>query len=344
MKWITSCTILLLLWIPFWTWADEKAPSSWGTLSLYLENDALLRRDRDYTSGMKISWTSGWIPAGEISSDDQDRKGLLSSFLDMLPFFNKPGDRRALSILIGQSIYTPEDLQRRDLILDDRPYAGYSYLGVGVHRTTPKTMDSIELDLGIVGPHSYAENVQEQIHEWIDSTEPKGWKNQLKDEFTLELIYERKWRLVASRLGRGFGYDLIPHLGTRVGNVYIYANTGAELRFGWNPPADFGTCPIRPGCESNAAADIGGSRPSGIYAFLSIDGRAVLRDIFLDGNTWKDSHSVDKRYFVADIGAGIGMSAKRFKLSYGVIYRTKEFKSQSSNGHFFGTLLITLSL
>jgi hypothetical protein len=346
MKWIISFTVLLLLLMPSWVRADDKKPSSSGTLSLYFENDSFVRRDRDYTSGMKLSWTSRWIPALETESDDQDKKGCVSSTLNMLPFFNKPGDRRALSILIGQSIYTPEDLKRRDLILDDRPYAGYTYLGVAVHRTAPKIMDTIELDIGMVGPHSYAEDVQEQVHKWIGSQEPKGWRNQLKDEFALELIYERKWRLVASKLGQGFGYDFIPHLGGRVGNVYIYANTGAELRFGWNPPGDFGTCPIRPGCESNAATDMedGRGRSFGIHAFLSIDGRAVLRDIFLDGNTWKDSHSVDKRYFVADIGAGIGISAKRFKLTYGVIYRTKEFKSQSSNGHLFGTLVITFFL
>ncbi|OGP96170.1 MAG: hypothetical protein A2157_20225 [Deltaproteobacteria bacterium RBG_16_47_11] len=343
---ITSLMILLLLLMPFGVWAEEKKPSSSGTLSLYFENDSLARTDRDYTSGMKLSWTSRWIPVRETESDDQDKKGCVSSTLDMFPFFNKPGDRRALSISIGQSIYTPEDLKRRDLILDDRPYAGYTYLGLAVHRTAPKIMDTIELDIGIVGPHSYAEDVQERFHKWIDSPETKGWENQLKDEFALELIYERKWRFAASKLGRGFGYDVIPHLGGSVGNVYIYANTGAELRFGWNPPGDFGTCSIRPGCESNTATDMedGRGRPFGIHAFLSIDGRAVLRDIFLDGNTWKDSHSVDKRYFVADIGAGIGISAKQFKLTYGVIYRTKEFNSQSSNGHLFGSLLITFFL
>jgi len=346
MKRIICFTVVLLLWNPFGVLADGEKPSSSGTLSLYFENDALVGRDRDYTSGMKLSWTSRWIPALETESDDRDKKGCIASTLNMLPFFSKPDDRRALSILIGQSIYTPEDLDRRDLILDDRPYAGYTYLGLAVHRTTPKIMDSIELDIGIVGPHSYAEDVQERFHKWIGSPEPEGWENQLKDEFALELIYERKWKLAASKLGRGFGYDVIPHLGGRVGNVYIYANTGAELRIGWNPPGDFGTCPIRPGCESNAATDRedGRGRPFGIHAFLSIDGRVVLRDIFLDGNTWKDSHSVDKRYFVADMGAGIGISDKRFKLTYGVIYRTKEFKSQSSNGHFFGTLLITLFL
>ena len=330
MKQIISFTVLFFLSIPFEVWADEKRLPSSGTLSLYFENDALVGRDRDYTSGAKLSWTSGWVPARDPRLAEQDMKGLLPSFLDMLPFFKKPGNRRSLSISVGQSIYTPEDLERSELILDDRPYAGYTYLGAAIHRTTRKMMDTVELDVGIVGPHSHAEDVQEQFHKWIGSRESKGWRNQLRDEFALELIYERKWKLAASKFGQGFGYDLIPHLGGRVGNVYIYANTGAELRFGWKPPGDFGTCPIRPGCESNAAANLDSDRgrPFGIHAFLTIDGRAVLRDIFLDGNTWKDSHSVDKRYFEADIGAGIGISAKQFKLTYGIIYRTREFKTQ----------------
>jgi hypothetical protein len=346
MKRILFFMPFLLYLIPSWAQSDDGTRSSSGVLSFYIENDVIAGTDRDYTSGMKLNWTSRWYPALGTESDGQDRKGWVSSILDILPFFNKPGDRRALSISIGQSIYTPEDLERSDLILDDRPYAGYTYLGLAVHRTARKTMDTLELDIGIVGPHSYAEDVQEWAHRLFDSGKPRGWSNQLKDEFTLELIYERKWRLAASRLGHGFGYDFIPHLGARVGNVYIYANTGAELRFGWNPPGDFGTCPIRPGCESNAATDMEETRGRslGIHLFLNVDGRVVLRDIFLDGNTWKDSHSVDKRYFVADIGGGIGISAKRFKLTYGVIYRTKEFHDQSSNGQIFGTLLLSFFL
>jgi hypothetical protein len=197
-----------------------------------------------------------------------------------------------------------------------------------------------------VGRHSYAEDVQEKVHKWLGSDEAKGWDNQLKDEPALELIYERKWRFSPSNLGRGFGWDFIPHLGGRVGNVSIYGNVGAEFRFGWNVPVDFGTCPIRPGCETNPAIAPGEDhhRPFGVHVFLNIDGRAVLRDIFLDGNTWRDSHSVNKEYFVADMGVGVGISASRFKVTYGLIYRTKEFDKQKSNGHIFGTLLITFFL
>jgi hypothetical protein len=294
---------------------------------------------------LKLTWTSPWATLQEIRSADRDEKRT-SSFLGLLPFFNRNGAQRAFSILVGQSIYTPEDLDRSDLIIDDRPYAGYTYLGTAMHQKTQRIMDTLEVDFGIVGPHSYADEVQEQIHQWIGSTEAKGWENQLKDEPALELIYERKWRFASSHLGRGFGFDFIPHLGGRIGNVYIYGNAGAEFRFGWNPPVDFGTCPIRPGCESNPATAFGEGRSHafGVHVFLRIDGRAILRDIFLDGNTWEDSHSVDKKYFVADFGAGIGIVAKRFKLTYGLIYRTQEFEEQSSNGHIFGTLLITFFL
>jgi lipid A 3-O-deacylase len=346
MKRIFSFLVFVLFLIPSWVQSAEGTPSDSGSLSFYIENDTVAGTDRDYTSGMKLSWSSRWIPAPGADSDDRNKKGWVASTLNWFPFFNNPGDRRALSVLISQSIYTPEDLGRSDLIPDDRPYAGYTYLGFAVQRTTQKTMDTLELDMGIVGPHSYAEDVQEKAHQWFGNSQPKGWKNQLKDEFALELIYERKWRLGEGKLGSGFGYDFIPHLGGRFGNVNVSVNTGAELRFGWNPPGDFGTCPIRPGCESNGATNLGDNRrPSfGIHAFLSLDGRAVLRDIFLDGNTWEESPSVDKNYFVADLGAGLGISTKLFKLTYGVVYRTKEFRTQKSDGQVFGTLLITFFL
>ena len=38
-----------------------------------------------------------------------------------------------MSVSIGQDIYTPEDTDRKDLIEDDRPYAGIIYVSTGFH-------------------------------------------------------------------------------------------------------------------------------------------------------------------------------------------------------------------
>jgi len=74
----------------------------------------------------------------------------------------------------------------------------------------------------------------------------------------------------------------------------------------------------------------------GAYLFLRADGRAVARNIFLDGNTYTDSHSVSKNLFVADLSAGVAINYKNTKLAYALVYRTEEFKEQD-DAQVFGT-------
>lgn len=44
--------------------------------------------------------------------------------------------------------------------------------------------------------------------------------------------------------------------------------------------------------------------------FVSVEGRAVVRNIFLDGNSWVESHGVDKRPFVGELGYGLSYTGK----------------------------------
>ena len=69
-------------------------------------------------------------------------------------------------------------------------------------------------------------------------------------------------------------------------------------------------------------------------------GRAVARNIFLDGNTFADSDSVDKIPFVADLNAGLAITYGRVRTSYAIVYRTKEFHEQDSDGDVFGTITL----
>lgn len=321
----------------------EKAKDS-RTFTFYMENDCFGGTDQHYTNGLRLTWIS---PDLTEYREDSRLSKLSYSLIRRLPFVNKPGFQRSISISVGQNIYTPEDIKRSELIEDDRPYGGVTYFAIGFHSKSSRRMDTLEFDLGTVGPHSYADEYQETVHEWIDSTDPQGWDNQLKDEPILEVFYERKWKLLQSRAGRGFGYDMIPHLGGGLGNAYTYAHAGAGVRFGWNLPNDFGTLLIRPGCDTNAAFDERDPRffrrhRLGIHVFAAVDGRAVLRNIFLDGNTFQDSHSVDKKPFVADFLAGVGLLVGRFKISYTHVYRTKEFETQKDE-QVFGSITLSFS-
>jgi hypothetical protein len=232
------------------------------------------------------------------------------------------------------------------LITDDRPYAGITYFAAGFHSKNNYEMNTFEFDVGIVGRHSYAQDCQTTIHEWIGSEEPKGWGNQLRDEPVLNIFFENKWKMFRKKQYGRFGCDCIPHIGCGIGNAFTGANAGGEVRFGWNLPNDFGTFLIRPGSDTNAPIDSTDPRflelfqRFGVHIFFAVDGRAVLRNIFLDGNTFRDSHSVDKKYFVADLIGGVGMIINRFKLTYSYVYQTKEFKHQEE-GQEYGAISLS---
>ena len=317
---------------------DDEARRS-DTLTLYLENDlfAFDDNDRYYTHGTKISWSSRDL------SNYREMAALPSwmhRLIELMPFVNDPGEQRSVSLSLGQNIYTPENKERSDLISDDRPYAGITYLGLGLHSKNQHQMDTLEFDLGIVGRHSYAEDCQQEVHNWTDSGKPTGWSHQLHDEPLLNLYFERKWKAFKSGSSGGLGFDCIPHLGVAVGNAFTGVNLGGQVRFGWNIPNDYGTYLIRPGSDSSAPMDNADPRffrpfhRFGIHLFLAVDGNAVARNILLDGNTFRDSHSVDKKPFVADLIGGIGMIIHRFKITYAYVHRTKEFDTQKDEQDF----------
>jgi len=335
----------LLMVLPVAAMAQEQRVQDSSTFTFYLENDVFTGTDSNYTSGVRLTWISP-----DLTDYRENPKLPEWSYpiIERLPFINELGFQRSVSLSVGQNIYTPEDLTRSDLIKDDRPYSGITYFAIGFHSKSGHRMDSLELDLGIVGPHSYAEQCQTKLHEWIDSTDPQGWDNQLKDEPVFNIFYERKWRLAHSMVRKGFNFDMIPHIGFGLGNVATFASTGTEFRFGWNLPNDFGTFLIRPGSDTNAPLDKSDPRffplyqRFGIHVFAAVDGQAVARNIFLDGNTFRDSHHVDKEPFVANFVAGIGIIIQRFKITYAYVYRTKEFKTQH-NEQKYGSITLSVS-
>lgn len=202
--------------------------------------------------------------------------------------------------------------------------------------------NSLVLDIGVVGPWSYARETQRMIHDLRDLDHPNGWDNQLGNEVGFTLAYKRMWRWPKHERRSGFDWEILPHAGAAVGTVRTFANAGAELRAGLNLPDDFGTSSIGPAATTSTPVDgmMAANRSwfdVGAYLFARVDGRAVARNIFLDGNTFSNSHSVDSNVFVADLSAGAALNYKNTKLAYALVYRTEEFKGQDG-GQVFGTV------
>jgi len=323
---------------------EQKSPGDSWTFTFLFENDLFGDTDAQYTNGIKLGWLS---PDLRQYDDSEKLPRWVVRVIKKLPFINEPNTQHNVGFAIGQLIFTPEDTQARAVVLDDRPYAGWLYGSIAFVSKSEIRLDTLEVQAGLIGPASLAEQAQSFVHDVRGFPSPNGWKNQLENEPGLAFIYERKWRALRSMNASGFGYDLITHLGGAVGNVFTYLNAGAEARIGWNLPADFGTSLIRPGGESNAPTAINDPRlnnqqPYGVHAFAAVTGLLPIRDIFLDGNTFRDSHSVDKELLVGDLVIGIAVLVKSIKLSYAQVIRTQEFKEQHGT-HKFGSVSFSLT-
>ncbi|MGD9601381.1 MAG: lipid A deacylase LpxR family protein [Gammaproteobacteria bacterium] len=319
-----------------------RAPGDASTFTFIFENDLFGDTDAQYTNGMQLSWLSkdleNYIDATEVPP-------ALLRLARWLPFIHAPDRLHNVGLSLGQQMFTPADTARRDLIVDDRPYAGWLYGGVSFISKSATRMDAMEVQAGVVGPWSLAEDAQNLVHDLRDLPSANGWDNQLENEPGVMLIYERRHRWSHALGPDGWGCDLISNMGGTLGNVYTYLNGGAEVRLGWNLPADFGTSIIRPGGDTNgpsSAADprLNGPHAFGVHLFAGVSGRLVLRDVFLDGNTFEDSHEIDKESFVGDYVIGASLVFRQWKVSYAQNFRTREFERQPSH-HNFGSVSIS---
>ncbi len=337
--------LLVLLLSPSVALADAAGTGSdpW-TLNLYLENDLFGDTDQDYTNGIRFSWVS---PDLESFQDRTLPHWVREANQEVESLLGFPsGLTQNLVISFGQLMYTPEDITTSRLLEDQRPYAGHLYLGLGYHARTRDRLHSMELTLGVVGPASQAQKIQNIVHDLQDIDRARGWRNQLRNEPTLQLVYEHKQRLFSEPVLGNLEHDFISHGGGSLGNVRTYLNVGGEYRLGWDLPEDFGTSAVRPAGDNSAPGrrdprlNDNGRLFRGLHGFISFDGRAVLHDIFLDGNSWRNSHSVDKEHFVADIAVGFSFLMGRWKFSYAQVFRTREFKKQP-HSHEYGSLAIS---
>ena len=316
--------------------AEDKV--SGGTLSLYFENDMFTGTDRYYTNGVKIAWSSRDL---ENYSDSIYASPFLPLF-NILPYINRKEYQKNLVLAVGQNMYTPDNTEAFGPVKGDRPYAGWLYLGVGVVWKDATVRNSLVLNVGVVGSWSYAQEAQRLVHDIRGLNHPNGWDNQLHNELGVVAVYEREWRWPKHDRRAGLGWEFLPHAGLALGNVRTYANLGGELRAGFNLPDDFGTATIGPAATTSTPVD--GRQAAtrsrydlGLYVFARADGRVVARDIFLDGNTFGTSASVDRKWLVADLSVGAAVNYRNTKLAYAIVYRTKEFYGQKE-GQLFGTV------
>ena len=301
----------------------------WQLKNIYFqtENDADFRDDAAYSYGGKV---------GVLYYRGDTQASLLH-----IPFSDYTKSDNYISFAFAHQLYTPKDLNESKLLVDDRPYAGYMYLQAALHQVKDDALLSLTTQLGIVGPSSKMESVQKFIHDLIGSPYPQGWEHQIQDELIVQLNFSHKKYY---RLNPLYGYhaSLLPEYGFELGNASTKAYTAALFRWGEGIPEDFGAYLIDNTSTSKIPLKKEGisKKKWRYYLNFSLKANAIARNIFLDGNSFKESHSVEKNNFTLDIGYGFSFAYKDFSIDYLRKHTSKEFKTQDEY-YSYGSLLFS---
>lgn len=271
--------------------------------AFHFENDVLLpsklNSDKYYTNGMALSYV-------------QEDEGQKETFT------------------IGQNIYTPSR-KRADgdvaILNRDRLYSGWLY---GEYRytkeTSPTLKDTFGIQLGCAGPCSGAKQVQQNFHKLIGQDVPT-WRRDFTQKsepgFIIEL--ERNYLLGATNYSDASIYGSL-----KGGNIIDSAAVGLHGRFGFNLDK-FASEPITFKLPREVPS------PYTAYLFVKGEERLVAYNHFLDGSLFhRERHTVSSEPSVQELGVGVTVGYKKFKLTYRFTVFSNEWKERKGNFSFGG--------
>ncbi|NIC07513.1 lipid A deacylase LpxR family protein [Billgrantia bachuensis] len=292
-----------------------------GAVTLQMDNDGMFSSDDDnYTAGAELIWTRA------VAADHWSQRiaeGFPDGWLSRVD---------ALSYHLSYRMYTPVEVARRDLIENDRPYAGLALGGLALYGRQPlpgawQSEEALQLDIGVVGPVTAADSVQREVHRFVESQRPRGWSHQLGNEPILNASYRRHWwhRQSLGQLEMQHG----PGLSASLGNLLVQAGAGYGLRLGNGLDNVMGWPSL--GIDQGGYRQVSTSPGGGWHVFAALQGRYVAHNLLLDGNTVRDSHSVGRRELVGDAVLGLALTWDKWEVSVAHVWRSREFEEQEGS-------------
>ncbi|MBU48839.1 MAG: hypothetical protein CL920_09095 [Deltaproteobacteria bacterium] len=352
-KLIRHVTYSLFLLIFFASGTVQAAPPKDGKWVPYqpckvwvqIDNDAFIfDTDRGYTQGLEVHTTgcfgSDWAHGLTKWLFGAKKAKTLSSALGVQ--------------LLGQHIYTPEDVFESRLISDDRPFAGWLHFGLSYLVESRTWGLRLTFQYGWTGAEALAAPVQNNFHRLLrifDGYTPdvEGWDNQIPFEQQPQLSFA--WYNDLFVMGKDLSAENIRHFELtlrgygQLGFAMVNIALGARLRVGQflrhQQKLDAQGQPLykhgRGVAEEVAPSARKKYIPFELYAFIDTKMTFAFHNIFVSGGMWTESHGVPIQNFVPQGEIGISMRFGAFRFRFGGVFRGREGHYQNAplGGHRF---------
>ncbi len=355
-NYFTKAAVPLLIagsFFPYTNGAEESSSvaNDPGYLTFFLDNDLFAGTDQNYTNGARISYITEGRPIIDIPFIQESLQrfsadGEGKSLLQRIWGFEDPNKvKYSYGFALTQLMYTPKNLLTPTAPPGERPYAGWAGIGFSLHARDERILNTVEISLGVVGPHARAQETQNFIHDLRNIDKFRGWDSQIPNEVTLNLHFEQKRRWTDLRkldLPFDLEIDGFHETGYSLGTQLTEAHLGFLIRLGWNLPIEFSDARLTPTAHTQRLFS-GDSSNNHKWSFYVLGGArvsGVLHDITLDGPVFRDFNTGVKREpWVGEVYAGFGVRYVGWEFNYVHTFRSKQFKSQNES-QSFGSIAI----
>ena len=280
------------------------------------DNDSYLAQgsDRYYTNGLFLNY--------RFATDQQKLK---------------PGlQKKVVELTAGQMIFNPRSGYRPDPATQDRPFAGYLYVGGALtwfH--SDEHMLKASVQVGTTGPNALAQGGQELLHRIIGFYEPAGWEYQIKNEAAVNAAIQYVRLLQrAANAKTDFSFEGYANAGT------TFSGAGAAVLFrAGNIEQLFNSSSYDARVGTNIAG--GTAQRHELFFYAKPQLNFVAYDATVQGSLFSNNSpvtfGVKPLVFAQQIG--VNYSTGRLTLDFNAIFKTKEIKS-SASAHQYGSITL----
>jgi hypothetical protein len=305
---------ILVLFVSSITISQEKFSQE---ISFITDNDLYVStvRDRYYTSGIFLAY--------RYLSNNK----------------NKSLEKRILEWKLGQEMYTPYKAVVTNISEHDRPFSGYLYGSFGINRIYKKSQIlNTSIQIGVIGSNSYAEELQEFIHDIYGFKKAVGWEYQIKNAFALNFNTEYLKTVLKTKKNN---FDITWTNNLNLGTVYTNISTGFNARIGFEPLQKLSNSIAFNTSLNNEQNNSFRELESFFYIKPML--RYALYDATLQGSFLNNTSLITKELvpLVFDVEIGLRFTANRFNFGYAFIYNTSKSKDlRYTYGHKYGRITI----
>jgi lipid A 3-O-deacylase len=288
-------------------------------IGLITENDLYTssKNDKYYTNGLEIFYRF-------LTKNDDDKV-----------------NKKIVEIRIGQYIFNPKFINKGAVAVIDRPFAGYLFGGLEkgwfFHN---ETVFKGGIELGFVGPNSFAEETQKRFHKFLSYKGVYGWETQVSNALAIQSHF-----LFSSKLLPKLDSDIIDfHFQSEadLGTIFTSISAGFLTRIGFEK--------LAPIYDSNLYGASVSRKPGKLeqefYFYIAPSIKYQVYDATIEGSLFNDNSPITFDLIPVRFNGEAGFKYRKnnLNLSYAFVYRSKELHNEINTGYFYGSIGVSYLL